>query len=260
MTVTLLHANHCPGAVMFVFEGAFGTIVHTGDFRFHPSMIHETVLANGKHVDRLYLDNTYCDPKCVMPPRVRSSSCSHPSFLTFLVGGRGSGSPGHNETVRAHAHNPHRRRLARKRRVARLPRRAAQQEDRRVREASSCASAPRLARRVHGRLFLHQCALHAKVFGHRPTVGQKDHSNILNRSLQTKPEEQGWHANNRSPADLSGVHCRRYVWQRPWFVSVHFCMCFLSTFFFLLKLTVLGRRCRIRSTLRFKKCPSLFAC
>ncbi len=34
ITVTAIDANHCPGAIMFLFEGYFGRILYTGDFRY----------------------------------------------------------------------------------------------------------------------------------------------------------------------------------------------------------------------------------
>ena len=33
ITVTAIDAHHCLGSAMFLFEGYFGTILHTGDFR-----------------------------------------------------------------------------------------------------------------------------------------------------------------------------------------------------------------------------------
>lgn len=57
--VTLIDANHCPGAVMFLFEGYFGRVVATGDFRYTPSMFIDSPLLNEKAIEICYLDNTY---------------------------------------------------------------------------------------------------------------------------------------------------------------------------------------------------------
>ncbi|KAM6497508.1 hypothetical protein JOM56_007981, partial [Amanita muscaria] len=36
ITLTLIDANHCPGAVMYLIEGRQGAVLHTGDFRSEP--------------------------------------------------------------------------------------------------------------------------------------------------------------------------------------------------------------------------------
>ena len=69
VTVTLLDANHCPGACMFLFQiGIHKTtsILHVGDFRWsREKMLHKSsplLHLNGR-LDDLYLDTTYCDEK-----------------------------------------------------------------------------------------------------------------------------------------------------------------------------------------------------
>jgi len=71
VTVTPIDANHCPGAAMFLFEGHFGHILYTGDFRYCPQMLNDfTRLSQYScSIDVLYLDNTFCDPRCIFPSR-----------------------------------------------------------------------------------------------------------------------------------------------------------------------------------------------
>lgn len=69
MSVTVIEAHHCPGSVMFLFEGYFGKILYTGDFRFDSEMKDDPLMGNLLHADTLYLDNTYNSPKCVFPSR-----------------------------------------------------------------------------------------------------------------------------------------------------------------------------------------------
>ncbi|XP_029291773.1 5' exonuclease Apollo [Cottoperca gobio] len=73
LTVTLIDANHCPGSAMFLFEGYFGSILYTGDFRYTPSMLREPCLRTNTTIDVLYLDNTNCDPNRTLPSRQRAT-------------------------------------------------------------------------------------------------------------------------------------------------------------------------------------------
>ncbi|CAG6021392.1 unnamed protein product [Menidia menidia] len=73
LTVTLIDANHCPGSVMFLFEGYFGSVLYTGDFRYTPSMLREPCLRNNTTIDVLYLDNTNCDPNRSLPSRQKAT-------------------------------------------------------------------------------------------------------------------------------------------------------------------------------------------
>ncbi|WOK91897.1 5' exonuclease Apollo [Canna indica] len=74
--VTPIDAHHCPGAVMYLFHGAFGLVLYTGDFRWESSSkraeLAKKMLLDalqGNTVDVLYMDNTYCHPSLSFPPR-----------------------------------------------------------------------------------------------------------------------------------------------------------------------------------------------
>jgi DNA cross-link repair 1A protein len=84
--VTMIHANHCPGSSLFLFEKTFGNgpnirrerILHCGDFRASADHIRHPILCpdpinpvTGKprqqRIDKCYLDTTYLDPKYAFP-------------------------------------------------------------------------------------------------------------------------------------------------------------------------------------------------
>jgi len=69
---------------MFLFRGYMGTIIHTGDFRFHQGMITENPILYPLNlrtpnlakcsiqVDEVIFDNTFCDPVFKFPPREKA--------------------------------------------------------------------------------------------------------------------------------------------------------------------------------------------
>lgn len=74
--VTLISANHCPGAVIFLFQLPNGErVIHTGDFRFDPSsMASSQHLLQFRGAQAIYLDTTYCNPKHNFPKQEDSIS------------------------------------------------------------------------------------------------------------------------------------------------------------------------------------------
>ncbi|KAL7566296.1 hypothetical protein ACA910_013622 [Epithemia clementina (nom. ined.)] len=77
VTVTLIDANHCPGAVMMLFQVGGRSILHVGDFRWSAgvmlsppeSPLRTFCAATGgtQRLDELFLDTTYCNPKYELP-------------------------------------------------------------------------------------------------------------------------------------------------------------------------------------------------
>ncbi|KAM9845595.1 protein artemis [Aulostomus maculatus] len=72
LLVTLLPAGHCPGSVMFLFEGSRGNVLYTGDFRLAVGdtsrMEHLHSGSRVKDIQSVYLDSTFYDPRFYQIP------------------------------------------------------------------------------------------------------------------------------------------------------------------------------------------------
>ncbi|XP_037552053.1 protein artemis [Nematolebias whitei] len=72
VVVTLLPAGHCPGSVMFLFEGCRGNVLYTGDFRLAVGdasrMEHLHSGSRVKDIRTVYLDSTFYDPRFFQIP------------------------------------------------------------------------------------------------------------------------------------------------------------------------------------------------
>lgn len=89
--VAAFDANHCPGAVMFLFTVGGVRHLHTGDFRY--SAAHDREPELFRDIDTLYLDATYegDDDRWPHPPqeeaieRVLDLIARHPEHTVFLA-------------------------------------------------------------------------------------------------------------------------------------------------------------------------------
>ncbi|XP_055970599.1 protein artemis [Sorex fumeus] len=99
VVVTLLPAAHCPGSVMFLFQGSNGTVLYTGDFRLAKGeaarMEHLHSGGRVKDIQSVYVDTTFFDPRFYQIPSreeclngmlelVRSWITRSPSHVVWL--------------------------------------------------------------------------------------------------------------------------------------------------------------------------------
>ncbi len=76
--VTAFDANHCPGALMLLFETEGRRLLHTGDFRYVPE--HDRHAALFDAIDVLFVDSTYANGAVVTdahdhPPQDEAIAC-----------------------------------------------------------------------------------------------------------------------------------------------------------------------------------------
>lgn len=82
-----MDANHCPGAVQFLFQLPEGghRYVHCGDMRFCTAMTESAHLQRFVGPRAVFLDTTYCHPRHIFPPQVDiNPSISTLKIMPFL--------------------------------------------------------------------------------------------------------------------------------------------------------------------------------
>lgn len=96
LKVTLIDANHCPGAVLFLVQHGDLRYLHTGDFRANASMCRESK----EPIDILYLDAIYLNPKYSFLPQEKciQVACELAMYHDTMIT-KGKVTPSNNEDL-----------------------------------------------------------------------------------------------------------------------------------------------------------------
>ena len=107
--VILVEANHCPGAVQFLFKvpnesSESGSqecyrYVHTGDMRYASFMKEDASLGEFVGADAVFLDTTYCNPKFIFPSQKESVGYVADTVFRLMQGGDHDGSECNDKDV-----------------------------------------------------------------------------------------------------------------------------------------------------------------
>ncbi|EKM52053.1 uncharacterized protein PHACADRAFT_54509, partial [Phanerochaete carnosa HHB-10118-sp] len=101
VTITLIDANHCPGAVMFLIQGSLGSILYTGDFRAEPwyldslkknPFLEKYIATWDPHISNAFpetvgetLEAIYLDTACMLSTKLIPSKDEATSGLVSLM-------------------------------------------------------------------------------------------------------------------------------------------------------------------------------
>ena len=107
--VILVEANHCPGAVQFLFKVPNESsescsqecyrYVHTGDMRYASFMKDDASLGEFVGADAVFLDTTYCNPKFIFPSQKESVGYVADTVFRLMQGGDHDGSECNDKDV-----------------------------------------------------------------------------------------------------------------------------------------------------------------